>query len=225
MTKTSTYFRNTLFILLIFGCFSASAQLHFKVGYTPTYFKPEENNKLLQSFNERNSWLEDEFNDLSWGQGLDVGLRYRIGFVGLEASWRASFANRNAEGRLPVTNAAFQKKLIYKFNTFSFGVENYFGPFGIGVSLGYNRMSIVERSTDDRFGVLKTNQWVGTIFLGLYTKHNGSISFGLRPFIQLPVNQFDISKLAANLGEPSTDELLEKEYMTFGLSLVIFNGY
>ncbi len=225
MTNTITFIRFLTISFLILSSVSSFAQIHFKVGYTPTYFQPEENNKLLQSYNERNTWLDDTYNDLSWAHGLDVGIRYRFNFVALEASWRASFANRNAEGRLPTTNDAFQKKLNYRFNTYTLGVENYIGPVGLRVALGYNRMTMKERTSNDKFDLLKTDQWVGTISLGLYTKHDGSISFGIRPFIQLPINQFDISKLATNLGEPDSGEVLEKEYVTFGLSLVIFNGY
>ncbi|MFT4667670.1 MAG: hypothetical protein ACI8YQ_003983 [Polaribacter sp.] len=225
MTKTITLLRFLSISFLLLSSISANAQMHFKVGYTPAYLEPEENNKLLQSYNERNPWLRETFDDLNWIHGLDVGLRYRIGFVALEASWRASFANKNAEGRLPTTNAAFQKKLIYRFNTYTFGLENYIGPVGLGVSLGYNRMTMKERTTDDRIDILKTDQWIGTIYLGLYTNHDGTISFALRPFVQIPIDQFDISKLADNLGEPDSGELLEKNYMTFGLSLVIFNGY
>jgi hypothetical protein len=224
MHKTLFFSYFTLgFLLLILP--SAQAQLHFKVGYTPTYFDPEENNRLLESYNERNPWLENKFNALHWSHGLDVGLRYRIGFVGLEASWRASFANTKAEGNDPVTNADFQKKFIYRFNTYTIGMENYVGRFGLGANLGYNKMSIRERATDDRFDVLSTDQWIGTIFLGLYTKHEGSISFGIRPFVQVPLNAFDITKLATNLSEPVAGELFEKEHLVFGLSLVIWNGY
>lgn len=225
MTYTNFLLRFLTLSFLVLGSISASAQFNFKVGYTPAYFQPEENNKLLQSYNERNPWLDETFNDLNWSHGVDVGLRYRIGFVGLEASWRASFANRNAEGRLPTSNAAFQKKFIYRFNTYTFGVENYIGPVGLGVSLGYNRMTMKERTADDRIDLLKTDQWIGTVYLGLYTKHDGSISFALRPFVQVPIDEFDISELAANLGEPDSGKVLEKKYMTFGLSLVIFNGY
>jgi len=222
------YTNSIIFFILSLLCLcsiSATAQLHFKVGYTAGYFQPEENNKLLQSYNERNPTLTEKFDDLNWQHGLDAGLRYRIGFVGLEASWRASFANAQAEGIIAATNANFKKRFNYRFNSYSFGVENYIGQIGLGVSVGYNRMAISERTSGNRFDVLKTDQWTGTIFLGLYTRHDGTISFGLRPFVQVPIGQFDISKLAENLGEPANGELLEKEYMTFGISLVIFNGY
>lgn len=226
------FMKNTLprlcsFILLgiLFSTVSVSAQIHFKVGYTPSYFEPEVNNNLLQAFNDRNPWLDDKFGDLNWSHGLDVGLRYRIGFVGIEASWRASFANVNAEGRLPTTNASFQKKFLYRYNTYSLGLENYIGRFGLGASVGYNRLSMRERTADDRLDVLKTEQWIGTLFAGIYTEHNGSISFGLRPFVQLPLSRFDLTKLASNLGEPSAGDVMEKEYLVFGISLIIFNGY
>jgi hypothetical protein len=225
MMHTSMLFRYFTTGFLLLFVISAQAQLHFKVGYTPTYFEPKENNRLLDSYNERNPWLENKFNALHWGHGLDVGLRYRIGFVGIEAAWRASFANTKAEGNDPMTNADFQKKFIYRFNTYTIGMENYVGRFGFGANLGYNKMSINERTTDDRFDVLTTDQWMGTLFLGLYSQHDGSISFALRPFVQIPLDAFDITQLATNLSEPVAGTLLENKHLVFGLSLVIWNGY
>ncbi|MFK7808266.1 MAG: hypothetical protein AB8F74_10740 [Saprospiraceae bacterium] len=225
MSYINIFIRCILFSVFLIMGFTTQAQLHFKVGYSAAYFEPEVNNNLLQAFNERNPWLDDKFNDLNWSHSLDAGIRYRIGFVGLEASWKASFADVEAEGRTPSTNAEFLKRFLYRFNSYTFGVENYIGNFGFGANLGYNRMTVREKNSSDRFNLLKTDQWIGTVFLGIYTNHDGYVSFGIRPFVQLPLSQFDISGLATSLDEPNSGELLEKEYMTFGISLVIFNGH
>ena len=100
-----------------------------------------------------------------------------------------------------------------------------FGNFGFGASLNYNRLSILVKTNGDRDDLLKSDQWSGTLFLGLYSDHYNGTSFGLRPYVQLPLSAFDITPLATHFGDSSGETLLEKEYMVVGISLIIFDGF
>ncbi|HHS95304.1 MAG TPA: hypothetical protein ENJ45_01850 [Phaeodactylibacter sp.] len=222
--------KNTFVVLLCFFSFQLSmlgemkAQAHLKVGYTAAYTLMQENNRLLQTFNDKNPWLGKSFTDVHWTHGLDVGLRYRLAFMGIEASWRVSFADSEAEGRLAVSNEAFLKRMIYRYNEYSIGIENYIEWFGFGGTIGYRRFSLVEKNNEDRFELLKREQWIATAFIGIYSLHDGNISFGIRPFVQMPLTAFDLSPLATALEEPLSGNIYEKKKLIFGISLLIFNG-
>ena len=219
-----------LLLLCVFSLLMATSskgQLNLKTGYLLNYLDPQVNNQLFESFNTENDWLDNSFDNINWMHGMEVGMRYRMDFVAIEADWAINFADSEASGINPVDNSSFSTKYIYNYHKYSVGLENIFGPIGVGAKLSLNRIAIKSKvSGVGKSTVLRDNHFTGTIFLGLYTQNNGNISFGLRPFVQLPITQYKITALAEDLELPVNETPLEEDdFWIFGLSLLFLNGY
>jgi hypothetical protein len=213
-----------IFFLLFFLSNGINAQLNIKAGYSGSYTDPIINNGILQDFNAERPWLDKKFDDVQFLSGLVLGARYRFDFVAVDVSWYGRFKRVRAEGIDPTLSTNFERRLNYNFNAYSFGIENFIGSFSLGGSIDISKMDIRTKKTgrDDRFSVV--NQWgTGSHFFVSYNLETTQLQFSVRPYIQIPWTNVDLTPLAEEL-EVSTSGSLDENFMNFGIMFIFFNG-
>jgi len=128
--------RAVLLFFLIFLSFNIGlSQVNIKVGYTLGYYNPKIVNSTISKWNDARPWLEENMKEMHISNGLQLGIRQRLGPVGLEFTWHSRFSNFDATGIDPATEQRFERDVFYRYNSYSLGFENYIGNFGYGASM------------------------------------------------------------------------------------------
>lgn len=222
--------RFSLFTLLgILLSTSLSAQLNLKVGYHYAATDPTVNNKIIDQINSNNSSLEDynEMESIRSFNGINFGTRYRAGYVGLNLDWTPKFQAVEFDGTNPTTNTNEFRKLYYRHNTYSVGLEFFIKKFSLGASYDWNRLRIQSENTDrtDRHIIFKSNSTSSHFFVGLNIYGNEFLTIALQPYIQIPWSNFNLTNLENDLNTGVNLNSYEDEFMTYGLRIVLQNGY
>ncbi len=210
-----------LFLFLPNGIF---AQLNVKAGYSASYADPTINNGILQAYNAERPWLDKTFSDVHFLSGLVLGARYRFDFVAIDVSWYGRFKRVQVEGIDPTLSTAYERRLNYNFNSYSVGIENFIGSFSLGASVDINKTGVRTQKTgrDDRFSVI--DQWgYGSHFFISYNVKSTQLQFSIRPFIQIPWTNVDLTPLSEELEVSVTGDQKEN-FRNFGIMFIFFNG-
>jgi hypothetical protein len=213
-----------------------SSQLNIKIGYTGGFTKAPIVNKIVHDFNanytnaQPGGKLDVALPDFRSLNGLEIGLRYRIKRMGFEASWSNISGRSDVYGVLS-TNLAFKDKWFLSLTEYSFGIENYFGHFGYGASLGYRTARFktdIVGSTRKKKLVTDESGW-GSKFYLIFQFPGQKVGIAFKPYIQVPLQTIDVSSFDQELNEqlnPSYQSVkpLEEKFMMYGISIVLYNG-
>jgi hypothetical protein len=213
-----------VFFLFFFLINGITAQLNIKAGYSGSYTDPTINNGILQEYNAERPWFEKKLEDVNFLSGIVLGARYRFDFVAVDVSWYGRFKRISAEGIDPTLSTNFKRQLNYNFNSYSFGIENFIGSFSLGGSIDLNKTDIRTKKTgrEDRFSVV--DQWgYGSHFFISYNLQSTQLQFSVRPYVQIPWTNVDLTPLSEEL-ELSTTADQNENFMNFGIMFIFFNG-
>jgi hypothetical protein len=221
-----------LFVIIpkiIFG------QLNIKVGYTGGFTKAPELNTIVSDFNETfvskyNGKLGDALDEIRSLHGLEIGLRYRMGGVGMELSWHNMSDKSDVFGTLN-SGINFQDKWFTSLTEYSFGLENYIGKLGYGASIGYRTVRI----KTDIAGAPRKKQSVTTEsgfaskFYLLFQYPGEKVGIAFKPYVQVPLKNIDISSFDQELNVQLNESYisskpLEERFFIYGISIVLYNG-
>ncbi len=214
---------SVLFLFLILTI-SVAAQLNIKAGYSGSYTDPTINNGILQAYNAERPWLDKKFDDIHFLSGIVLGIRHRFEFVAIDVSWYGRFKRVRVEGIDPTLSTTYERRLNYNFNTYSFGIENFIGSFSLGGSIDINKTGVRTKKPerDDSFSVI--DQWGSSShFFISYNLKSTQLQFSIRPFIQIPWTNVDLTPLSEEL-EISTTGSQNENFMNFGIMFIFFNG-
>lgn len=206
------------------------AQLNIKIGYNIGYTNPTLNNEIITRFNEDHTYVGG-LKELHTLHGIQAGLRYRVGNLGLEATWNNKFQSTETSGTNPNTNTSLYRKLSFRYGSYSFGTELYLSEFiGLGASIDadnirYRLESIKNGTRSEIF-----SQWgLGSHFyISLNIPGNDILTLSIKPYVQIPWTKTDISNLETSLNPdyiPAIDESdYQQDYLNFGIMLIFYNG-
>ncbi len=214
-----------LLAFTLFLSFTSSAQMNVKIGYAANWINPEGNNSIYTQFNADRPWLDQELQNLKFLQGLVLGLRYTTEFdLGIELTYSNFFKRIISSGTDPGDNSSLYRRVNYNFNEVGFGLEYLFGNIGLGSSINADFLRTGIRKTAGANTTVISNQTVlsSSVYLSFHSAKNGVMSATIRPFVKIPWGNFDFTALSTELN--GTTSQVTDDYMTFGLSLIFFNG-
>ncbi len=242
MMKTKPVFRPAIHcfwvgLILLFGTIAipqATAQIGLLTGYgvsrnevtTPI-------NRLVADFNatiptNRMKMPMGNFLNL---HNLQVGLRYRMESVDIEANWVFRFqVHRNR--RLDDANAEVQDAIYYAHHSGSLGLlVRLTEQISVGGSVMLNVLRLRREQSNDRSKTaqLIEENWLGEeLFFNFELSINDFLSVMLRPYIEFPNSQrIDFSAAARSLNPAANTDLpaaYQAAPLAFGLRLIFCNG-
>ena len=113
----------------------------------------------------------------------------------------------------------------YGFSSISLGIENFIGNFSFGASIDIDKTDIrtLKTGRPDRFTVV--DEWgYGSHFFVAWNVKSTQLEFSIRPFVQIPWKEVDLSPLADELEVNIPGDNLNENFMNFGVMFIFFNG-
>ncbi len=212
-------------LLLLF--FNSRAQFNLQVGYGLGLVDLSNTKQLLQDYHSQNPWITSGFQDISYLNGVMVGVRQSWSIFSLGLNWKYRFADTKAEGIEPINNSVFTKELFISLQSYSLNLETGSGWIHLGTSLDFNKLSIKERHTgvNDKISLSNESQWGSQFYININFPASSSCQISLQPYYYMPWSGFSLGSLANYLGLHDPDRTAIKEpFRYFGISLVLSNG-
>lgn len=212
--------------LLIFLGTVLSGQLNFKVGYSFGYTNMTDANRIHQAYNESKPGIVEVLKEIHWMHGIEVGVRQKWESVGLEISYQNLGRDRSAIG-LELDESTFEKTLFYSTRSYSFALENYFGPFGYGASIGRTKMKVstdIEGISSTKRPLMSDANLSSQFYLLLAAPGTKTVSLTIKPYISINWGGFDLSNLEPELKVDTGLDLSDIQPIFFGVSLLFYNG-
>ncbi len=200
-----------------------SAQVNVKVGYIASFPQLTVNDNLLSSFNPSNAEVSERFGSTGFMQGLQLGLRYRISNFAAEVGWESVSRDRSALIFNPTNDNFTNRQYNYSLSSYRAGVDNYFGKYGIGTALMYQRLKIDRVIGSNDLALTKERQLGLRLEFIWQVQESSAISFEIRPFYQFSLKDYNLSGLAEDLDLSTGVDTMESPKM-WGVSLVFYNG-
>lgn len=218
----------TLFLILCCWSPSYAQQLNLKIGYSAGVINPENINRLMTAYDEENPWFEEKPRDLNIINGVTIGFRSRWEYVSLEFSWVSKFASRDMSGIRPVDEAGFEREIIYRIGSFSFGPEFFIGNIGFGGTLDATDFQIRTNYSGQPTELVLVDEFSlsSHFFVSYHLVTSDFLSLTLRPYVQLPYERFNVHGLEEDLFPMNTTdpETVNDNLLNFGLQILFFNG-
>lgn len=203
-----------------------SGQLNFKVGYSFGYTSMSDANTVHQAYNDSKPGIVEIMKDVHWMHGVEVGIRQKWESVGIELSYQNLGRDRSAIG-LEADEATFEKTLFYSTRYYSIALENYFGPFGYGASIGRTKMKV----STDIVGISRTKRPLmadsnlsSQFYLLLSAPGTKTVSLTIKPYVSFNWGGFDLSNLEPELNVNTGLDLSDIQPTFFGISVLFYNG-
>lgn len=216
--------------------FSAAGQVNLKVGYAGGFTKAPVLNAVVSKFNtdfvsnNPSGRLDDALNDFRSLHGLEIGVRYRINRVGFEVSWNSMSDKSDIFGTM-ADKSTFQDKWFLSLTEFSTGIENYFGHFGYGASLGYRTARLktdIPGAPRKKRSVTHESGLASKFYL-IFQFPGDKVGIAFKPYVQVPLKNLDISSFDQELNVQIDNSYMavkpqEERFFLYGISIVLYNG-
>lgn len=197
-------------------------QFGIKVGYAGTFFEAEQTRQIINEFNILNPRLESKLKPMYFTNGVNLGARYQLSRnTALNLDWVGTFDFKTAEG---LTNKGVESTMQLNTGVHSIkaGMDFFFGPVGLGGSLDFQLMNMRLTVDDVVNKLINTHRFAYTLYGELNFLSNNSITGSIRPFIQLPLANFDVSPLATALDVSDLDT--QDAFWSWGVTVIFING-
>ncbi len=226
----------TLILLVSFSClaYTAHAQFNVKIGYSLGFVSPEVNNQILAKYNERRATFFDELEpveELKFLYGIALGARYKFGIGALELNWESLSRTRTSIGKIlppePQISTSNSKEYKYSLNMLMLTYESSFGIIGVGSSIGSNLVAVKEKiqTSNDSSQILAEDdrsQIFARFHLAFNFTGNGTVSFAIKPFYQLPLSNINLKPMADRF--EIQNDTYDESFPMFGISFTFYNG-
>jgi len=213
-----------------------SAQLNLKVGYMGAATPAPVVNKIIGDFNTRltgvfaGSRLDDKLQNFNYANGMELGLRYRMGHVGFEVGW-SNVSDKSDVLLSKADGSLFQDKWFLSLTEYSLGVENYFGYFGYGASLGYRtaRLKTDIPGASKKKRTVTTESAPASKFYLIFQFPGDKVGIAFKPYVQVPLKKYDVSGFDQEINaqiDPSwvAPKPQEEKFLIYGISILLYNG-
>lgn len=211
--------------LFLFASVGMQAQLNLKIGYRAAFGDFDQTNYILSLYDPDGLEVQQEFSDLNYQHGIEVGLGYRVGNLGFSFDWHNLSRDRTAVALNRQTEQFFDRKYVFSINTFSLGVDQYFGMLGLGTAIQSRRFKSRRDIGDNSIDLTSQHEFALELHLIIEVQRSDWVAFQIIPFWQLPLSPYDLSPLAADINIPSGGQMPYDENLhVFGISFVFYNG-
>lgn len=222
------YLKNYLlsFLVAVISTSALSAQLNFKVGYSFGYAAMNDVNTVHQAYNESKAGIVEVLKDINWMHGVEVGVRQKWESFGMELSYQNLGRDRNAIG-LEADGSAFEKTIFYSTRIYSFALENYFGPFGYGASIGRSKLRVstnIPNIDSTKRPITNDGNLSSQFYLMLSAPGTRTVSLTIKPYVTINWGGFNVSELESELEVDTSVDLSDINPTFFGISLLFYNG-
>ncbi|MDX1683945.1 MAG: hypothetical protein R3275_01850 [Saprospiraceae bacterium] len=223
-TNLAGLIQNSLLFALLFAGTVSFGQINLLVGYGLGYQPSSDLNQMIEDHNNDTEWYKDEFNELRLTHGLYLGIRYNWGPLKSVVSYRNSGVRMSAEGIPPQQSDAFRRKLFFRNNVLSIGVESNYETVDWGISLDQNFYRISAETSDlsDSYSIQKPSFFSGHLYLNINLKGYNNLGFTIQPYVQYPFTMPDLEALSEELD--LTERRYDLDITTFGITLLLVNG-
>lgn len=223
-------------LLVCFTCFSINAhsQFNVKIGYSLGFVSPEVNNQILAKYNEQRATFFDELEpmeDVKFLYGIALGARYKFGIGALELNWESMSRTRTSIGKTlppePEISTSNSKEYKYSLNMLMLTYESSFGILGVGSSIGNNLVAVKEKiqTSNESSQILQEDnrsQLFARFHLSFNFTGNGTVSFAIKPFYQLPLTTINLQPMAERFDVQN--DTYDEGFPMFGISFTFYNG-
>ena len=201
-----------------------AGQVNIKIGYLAGIGNFETNNSLLSMYAVEGEELTKPFEHVSFMHGIQLGLRYKVNNLALVFGWENQSRDRSALSFNAANDLFRERQYNYTLNSFSLGVDNYIGAFLIGASVQSRKLSIDREINGNSLGLIDQSEFSYRITAGFTLQRSELVSFEIRPFVQLPINDYNLENLATDLSATTTDGDYTESLRVIGISFVFYNG-
>ncbi len=220
-------FKQSIFLILFLSiCAVCQAQFNVKAGYSFAYTGAPANNAIISDFNTQNAFrLDREMKDVHLVSGIEIGLNYKFENLGIEFNFENLSTDKDALGEDSVTGDLFRQKLYWGLSGYSLGIENIWGKFGYGIALGRRKHKVQENiaTTNEKRSIMQKSINSTKIYAIFNLGGTKSLSFQVRPFVNIPWQSTDLSLVRDSLELAPSNDSLEK-FVTYGISFAFYNG-
>lgn len=211
-------------LLLCFVSQSSIAQMNIKIGYNPSYGQYQRVNDLFAQYNAENgSLLQSPYGELNFMHGLELGLRYRFGSLGIDAGWSSMTRNRSALLYFSSSDSFASDKYNFSIKAFSISIDQYYGRFGIGSGIYSQKLNISREIGNNNLRLAAERQFALDFHLNLMVQNSNVVSFVIRPYYRFSLGDYSLEQFAEDLnGSSSSNDFSDMNF--FGLKLIFYNG-
>lgn len=228
--------KSLICFIIIFLNANSFGQLNIKVGYSNGITNAPVLNKVVTDFNDgfvkkfSGGSLDDKLDIFKSMHGLEIGLRYRMNKVGFELSWNSMSDKSDVFGKLQ-NMSNFQDKWYLSMTEYSAAIENYFGHFGYGASMGYRTVRMktdITGAPRKKKSVLEDSGFANKFYL-IFQFGGDKVGIAFKPYVQVPLRNLDISNFDQELNYQFDDAYIairpqEDRFFMYGISIVLYNG-
>ncbi|MEZ4906658.1 MAG: hypothetical protein R2771_03215 [Saprospiraceae bacterium] len=211
--------------LLFLTHYISNAQFNTEIGYTLSYVKSDNINKIIDDYNGSTEMLTNMEN-LKYINGFNAGVSYRMGMIKLGAFWKSQTAYKyGIEGTL-LSEDNVEKKLYFYYNSIGLGGDFIYDYFGVGTDINYNIFKIKTKKSnlDNKIDVISDNYFSSEFHLIFNFKISKSIGFQIKPYVGIPWNKVDITPVVDYLEYDDNPSKIESDFVFYGVSFVLMNG-
>lgn len=211
-------------IRLIFICslclmsIYANSQLNLKVAYQGLRTDLNATNTAFQTF-DNNNQLDRAYGNVHYLQGLDLGARYKYGFVALEVGW-----NLLQSKKVRALSESYDQNWRISSSEIYSGIEIFITKhFGLGASLGYNNIKYKQSISGSRDRKTFVDQDLLTSkFYVFATASSSNTAISIKPYYLPKWGQYDLTSFNQEL---NGDINKTEDFFTgFGISVTLYNG-
>lgn len=217
--------RQLLFLSLLLICTKMSSQVQVKIGYNMGFISSDVYDQMVQEFNLSNfEQIDIPLAELKFMHGIELGARYQLNGNAIEFSWNNLKEDGAAVGET-ASGGLFEEEFFYSMNQFALAFENFFGPVSIGTGIGYNKISFRERiaGSEHKRNLISDSQWTAKISIAYNFISSRSVSFAIKPYVQVPLTKINLADMAEGMNIPPRPNTSEG-FLHWGLSFVFYNG-
>jgi len=202
-------------------------QLNLKVGYNLGYSDLAQTESIFERFNDNNPQAEKKLSAVNFYNGIELGLRYRFDNFGIDVG--ISSMSGNAEALNVFQNDGSLGKDDWKISllNYSLGLENYFGTFGFGATIGTQKLKYKTNftSSDGTRTVFDESVLTSKFYLIIEVPSN-KVAFSIRPYISTTWQPYNIKDIELIFDPQSTrpNSAFDQDLIVYGFSFLFYNG-
>lgn len=211
-------------VILLLGL-SLTAQLNIKVGYEYNRSSDAVLANLVSLYNSENSFLEAPLDQAKNKSGVALGLRYRYYTAAIEMFAHRYTGDSEAIGNDNGTN--FNEKVSTSNLYYGLALENQFGIFGFGASIGYETLKFKSKiSGSNRTREFLDQQELASRLYLNFEFASDKIALAIKPYYHFSLGEYDLvpfkDELIPNV-DVNTADLVVKP-TSWGITLILYNG-
>jgi hypothetical protein len=229
MSKTSKLkLLKYILSLFIFGLTNiASGQINLKVGYAFGHSNLEQTTSLFNNFNADNPQAEKVLSPITNYHGIELGTRYKFKHFGIELGLSSVSASTEALNVFQPDGSLGSDEWKISIINYSIGLENYFGNFGYGANIGYQKLKYKADIDGSKSKKTVFNESVlNSKFYLILEVPSDKVAFSIRPFISTTWEPYNIKAVELVFAPQSTlpKSDFDQNVIVYGVSFLFYNG-